>query len=452
MYIPTFYQGNVPIEIWEIPVYLFIFISMVIYGIILVKRRSTFNKEYNYFLPGLITRLVSGLAFGIIYIFFYKGGDTIAYFESALATSNLTNLKFNEGMRLIFSEHEFKDFFEYSNETGYPLEFIFLDYKTFMVIRILTPILFISMNSYFICTLWISFFAFLANWKFYKMMVEYYPGALKNLAIGILFLPSVLFWGSGILKDSITLSGCLLMVVFCYQLFIKKRYSISSVLGLCVASLVTLIIKPYIFYVTIPGILIWIFYDKIVKINLQLLRFILIPLLITGIISIFSYLSTTEKGFSFLEEEIKKASIKQKDLKRDEYKGNSFDIGDYDPTLSGALKKFPAAVTAGLFRPYIWESRNLQMVISGLENLIILIAFIYMIIKVGIKNFFKMIFSDPFLIFAFVYSILFAFVIGISTSNFGALVRFKIPILPFLVSSIIILLNKVNHQVGQRRV
>jgi len=35
------------------------------------------------------------------------------------------------------------------------------------------------------------------------------------------------------------------------------------------------------------------------------------------------------------------------------------------------------------------------------------------------------------LIFCFSFSLLFAFALGFSTSNFGALVRFRIPFLPF---------------------
>jgi hypothetical protein len=39
------------------------------------------------------------------------------------------------------------------------------------------------------------------------------------------------------------------------------------------------------------------------------------------------------------------------------------------------------------------------------------------------------------------FSITFAFSVGLTTSNFGALVRYKIPSIPFFLSSLIILYN-----------
>ena len=44
----------------------------------------------------------------------------------------------------------------------------------------------------------------------------------------------------------------------------------------------------------------------------------------------------------------------------------------------------------------------------------------------------------------------FAFTVGLATANFGALVRYKIPILPFLVATLFVTLNKVQEAYKQR--
>jgi hypothetical protein len=46
---------------------------------------------------------------------------------------------------------------------------------------------------------------------------------------------------------------------------------------------------------------------------------------------------------------------------------------------------------------------------------------------------------DPILIFTLLYTIMFAFGIGLATANFGALVRYRIPGLPFLMLSLFVL-------------
>jgi len=53
-------------------------------------------------------------------------------------------------------------------------------------------------------------------------------------------------------------------------------------------------------------------------------------------------------------------------------------------------------------------------------------------------NFFKLLSTNHLLFFSFSFSLFFAFSIGLTTSNFGALVRYKIPAIPFFVASLII--------------
>jgi hypothetical protein len=102
------------------------------------------------------------------------------------------------------------------------------------------------------------------------------------------------------------------------------------------------------------------------------------------------------------------------------------------------LTKFPQAVVVTLFRPFIWESKKIIVLLSGLEALL----FLYFTIKVIIKRktgIFSMVIKDPNLSFCLAFSIIFAFAVGITSYNFGALSRYKIPCLPFYAASLVIL-------------
>jgi hypothetical protein len=126
-------------------------------------------------------------------------------------------------------------------------------------------------------------------------------------------------------------------------------------------------------------------------------------------------------------------------LKQDYYGGHSFDIGEFDGTISGVFSKFPLAVTAGLFRPFIFEARNPVMFISGIENTFLLIFTLVFLFRVGPIKVLKYVSKEPLLLFSLTFAIFFAFGIGLSTSNFGALVRYKIPCIPFYLSSLYII-------------
>jgi len=145
------------------------------------------------------------------------------------------------------------------------------------------------------------------------------------------------------------------------------------------------------------------------------------------------------------------ASNAQQDLKQSYYNGNSFDIGDYEPTIPGLLSVAHKAIFAALFRPTLLDVRNVVMALSSLENTFILLFCLYLLLKLRIYRFFSIITVHPLLMFSIIFSLFFAFSIGVSISNFGALVRLKIPSTPFFVSSLVIMNHLLNESVKLSR-
>jgi hypothetical protein len=146
---------------------------------------------------------------------------------------------------------------------------------------------------------------------------------------------------------------------------------------------------------------------------------------------------------------LNKAVVSQQDLKQEYYQGSSFDIGDYAPTFEGALSVTPAAIVAGLYRPFIFEARSVVVFLSGFENLALLLITIYVFFKAGFVGTLRIISREPFLVFCLVFSIIMAWGIGLSTSNFGALVRFKIPLMPFFLILWLFILDEYKKLEGK---
>ena len=112
-------------------------------------------------------------------------------------------------------------------------------------------------------------------------------------------------------------------------------------------------------------------------------------------------------------------------------------------TFSGMLKLVPAAVNVTLFRPYIWEVKNPLMMISSLEALTLLILTVFVIAKARLKIF--MFLKEPTVLFCLLFSLSFAFAVGVSTYNFGSLVRYKIPMMPFYSIAIFYIMNYLKR-------
>jgi len=60
-------------------------------------------------------------------------------------------------------------------------------------------------------------------------------------------------------------------------------------------------------------------------------------------------------------------------------------------------------------------------------------------------------FADETLQFCLIFTLIFAFAVGISTSNFGSLVRYKIPCLPFYTAFLIILFYPPKQELVLRK-
>ena len=120
--------------------------------------------------------------------------------------------------------------------------------------------------------------------------------------------------------------------------------------------------------------------------------------------------------------------------------GSTYDLGAFDPSIGGMLSKFPQAVVVTLFRPFPWEARKVIIALSALEALIFLYFTLRALFKKGKQ--FKTIFKDPNITFFLIFSLIFAFAVGISSYNFGALSRYKIPCLPFYAAFLMIVLYK----------
>jgi hypothetical protein len=112
---------------------------------------------------------------------------------------------------------------------------------------------------------------------------------------------------------------------------------------------------------------------------------------------------------------------------------------------------FLPAINVTLFRPYFWEAKNIMMVAAALESSIILFYSFFIFLGLGFFKVLRLINEDPFLLMCLAFALLFAFAVGFSSYNFGALVRYKIPCIPFYLSALFILQFKVQNIKAEKR-
>lgn len=401
---------------------------------------------YKYFMKGLLLKIFGAISLGLVYFFYYKGGDTVNYYSTACALVDVFFENTETFMYMYFGEPSFSEF--YLINSKYELVYWVNDKYAYFVSKLFFVIVFICAKSYMASAVLTATICYLGVWRLYLIFVREFPRLEKQFAWSILYVPSVIFWGSGIMKDSLTFSATCFYVHGFYWFFTQKRRNLKYIVVLLVASYILLAVKPYILFALLPGSILWFISLRVTKIKNAFVKVMFAPtLLAVGVvIAVFILQQMGDSlGNYSVEKVIKTASQGQQDLKQSYYGGNAFNIGDYEPTIQGLLGVAHYAIFAALFRPTFLDVRNVVMGLCAIENMFILGFTIYLLIKLKIFRFFSLITSHPLLMFSFIFSIFFAFSVGVSISNFGALVRLKIPCIPFFLSSLVILNEMLNQ-------
>jgi len=132
-------------------------------------------------------------------------------------------------------------------------------------------------------------------------------------------------------------------------------------------------------------------------------------------------------GFDFLSY----ISHKQQDFQRlsNFVQSNSaITIQPLENNIAGFLKNIPYALWNVLTRPYLWEAKSFLWIIPSIENILIIL-----IIIAGVIGFKYSSEKSSVSFCCLFYALSVLILIGLTTPVIGSLLRYKAPLLPFLL-------------------
>jgi hypothetical protein len=314
----------------------------------------------------------------------------------------------------------------------------------FMVVRFVTIFSFFTMGKYLLTNLVFALLAFSGAWKLFLFFYEQYPHMCRKFAIAILYLPTFVFWSSGILKDSICIAAIGWITYSLYQIFIRRAELIKSIVLTLVFGYLLWVIKPYILISYVPFFILYLVLKNVSFLNNKAVKLILAPALIIGCIVAFSQILTNlqeemgQYAVGSLTKNVKNMNIAYENQSNEN--SSMFTYGtEFDGSISGLVKMAPIFIGTTFFRPFIWESRKVSTLLSSLEGLALMFFTISVFYKAGIKTVFQTLTKNPLAMYCFLFAIIFALFVGATTLNFGSLCRYKIPCMPFYVIAIFLI-------------
>ncbi len=414
-----------------LPVYLFIFYLIV--KKISVKYPDAELRKY--FIVSFYLHMFGAVAYAMMVQYYYGYGDSFVFFYGSKFLSNQVTQDAGNIKYFFKSAAEVKTWYDFEvgdiNYAGY-----FGTASNLFIMKISALLSLITFNKYLITTLFFGLFSFAGLWRLFLTFKDINKGKeLKLLAWAILFVPSVWFWGSGLIKDSVCIGGIGFIIYFLHKLFIKKEFSIKSFIGLVVLVYIISVIKSYIILALVTGFSVFVFYKFITPFKNIVIRGFIITVFLCGVLVI-AFITNFSDQLQLLAED---SMVQVDSFKRnyeavqneDERSRATLEIKEMDLSLAGMIAHSPVAVFNCLFRPFIWESRKIFILFGAFESLLLLLCTLYVMIKLKLLGFFREMFNNPFILVSFIISIFFALIIGFTTFNFGTMARYKIILLPF---------------------
>lgn len=391
-----------------------------------------------------ILKIIFGLMLWVLYTFYYTNrstADIYKYFDDskvmfdALSTKPVHYFKMLSGIGN--NTPEFNDYYERmhywsrKNSGG-----TFNDGHT--VIRFNAFIRLFSQGFYTIHTVFICFISLIGFTAIFKAFLPFFADKKQVLFLIVFLLPSVLFWGSGVLKEGLLFFTLGILIYYFQQPFTWKSCCICLIAGILLA-----LSKFYVWLALLPA-LFFLFVIRNTGTKRTFVKFFVVSISValigTNIDRFSSFqnplvtLSQKQIEFNLLAD----GNISDANKQLIPVAGSRIAIPVLHPTFSSFAKNAPIALWNVLFRPYPWEMRSALMLLAGMENMAILVfLFICLAFPLPLATI-----KWEYVLFCLSFAIIQFLIIGETTPVLGAIVRYKIPSLPFLLIAFLFILDK----------
>lgn len=404
---------------------LFSLLAYAVMRIFIFKDKS--KSFYQMFKIFFLLKVLSGVLMSLLTIYYWKEGDAIFYYLEGQNMIQLIKRDFTN-IRYLFIPLEY-----YQNQISVDNDLI----KTyngsgaessFLVSKFCAILYYPALGKYLLVNFFFGLFSTIAQVKLYLVVLKRYPHLKKVVALCILFMPTLLLYSTSIFKETLCLSF-IGFAFFNFQQIVNSKNTALHCFYLLLNVYLIFIVKSYVLYAFLIAIFLLLFFQFVgVMFRHSLITRALILLFLAGL----SLLSYNRLDFfdPYVLTFVDASNFFQQHYNSDFGETSSFEIGEIETTLQGLLKKIPLGIFTTYFRPHLWEVKKPIVFFSALESFLILAFTIWAFIKNG-KYLLILIREDFFARLSMYYAIVLGIIIGLTTFNFGTLIRYKVPVVPF---------------------
>jgi hypothetical protein len=397
----------------------------------------------NYYTPpvfysALILKLACGIGMGLLYMHYYNGGDTTQYHSASVQLTQIGKSDTELYWQILQADRaELEGLIPHLPYIKNP--------RAFFVVKLLSILNVFTGGFYWINSLYLSLFSFWGGWQLSTALARVFPVSKHAAAFAFLFYPSVVFWSSGMLKESLSY-GCIgLLCAIFLRFYAHYPKPIRDIPIALVAGWLLWNIKFYYAAVLFPlllaaGIGLWVlkkFNDQPKKLVLTVAGLL--------VVTLFAFYTVTRLHYA-LRLDVLPAYIAEINEEMMTASGpGAAAFFDLSPNYQSLVLNFPKAVATSLFRPLPWEAHAPLALLASIENMLLML-FSLLLACLGVYNITntnaqplptskrkKGINTWLLTGCALTFVVIMGWLLALSSPNFGTMLRYRIGYLPFYV-------------------
>ena len=388
------------------------------------KRESSSLRIY--FWPALIIKVLAGVALGLLYSHYYSVGDTFQYFEDGKKLTALAHDNVKTYFAFLWSGNESFDIWT---------TIVLREPRALFLIKIVSLLSLITLNNYWIISIYFSMASFYGAWLLVKQIVVLSQSFKHAAVAAFLFFPSVVFWSSGLIKESLALACLFFLCSLFLKTWIKEKLNLIEWVFLILTLWMLWNLKYYYLAVFLPiaftSLIVKIYIIPALNTKKVFIRMMIWLMVLVVLVVAISFFHPNFHPEQFLQVI---ASNNQAFMKLSD-STDAIHYFDLQPSVKSVLINSAWALISGLFRPFVWESHTVFQFIVAVENAFIIVLTIVALFRL------RKVFQSPhrLLVFSIVsYTVMLCIFLALSTPNFGTLARYKVGFMPFFLFVILI--------------
>lgn len=375
-----------------------------------------------------IIKVLAAIALFTIYTRYYTdraNADIFRYYDDSIEIYNTLSNQPGDFFRMLTgvggdAPHLLSRYDAMRN--WYNTDLLFNDSRT--MIRLSAFLRIFSLNTYFPQVVIFCFLSMTGLTGLFKVLNHHLPGKNMLLIFLVYLLPSTLIWTSGLIKEAFLVFAMGIFFYHFHRIVCIGRINIRNGLNLVFMLLILVNIKAYVFFLLLPLLFGWWMFSSsrrfsFLKVaSLYVVYFLVLAAtapIVTGR-NVTALLSAKQAEFY---------SVAQRDHAR-----SVVEIPRLTDEWSSLISSSPGAFLRTLIYPLPGQAHNLLMWFSVLENILIIGLLVFLAVssaRVGVKD------IPPFPAGVFLFSVSLFILAGMVVPVIGALVRYKVPALPFIL-------------------